>query len=151
MSHQNNVASKLYAILIGIDYYLPNVLSDGSSYKSLTGCVRDITAVEKFLKKVLSLPNEYIFKLQASNSGAKEIPEPSDQWPTYENMVRAFRTVTEIAQKGDLVYIHYSGHGGRTRPTKLPELKGENGYDEALVPMDIGLPTSRYLRDVEMD
>ena len=47
-------------------------------------------------------------------------------------MVAAFCKITELAQKGDQVYIHYSGHGGRTQPTLLPELKGENGFDEAL-------------------
>jgi len=150
MQAQTHGVSRLYALLIGIDCYLPNTLPDGSSYASLGGCVRDITEVEKFLKRTLQLPDRQIFKLRASNTGTTEPPEPREQWPTYENMVAAFRKVTEVAQKGDQVYIHYSGHGGRTQPTLLPELKGENGFDEALVPTDIGTSTARYLRDVEM-
>ena len=68
--------------------------------------------------------------------------------PTYENIVRAFQDITETAQEKDLVYIHYSGHGGRVK-TIFPDLKGEGQYDEGLVPMDVG-DDGRYLRDVEM-
>jgi hypothetical protein len=142
--------SRIFALLIGIDRYLLNALPDGTSYASLGGCVRDITEVEAFLKRKLQLPDQQIIKLTASNGGTTEPREPREQWPTYENMVAAFHQVTQIAQAGDQVYIHYSGHGGRTQPTLLPERKGEHGFDEALVPTDIGNSTARYLRDVEM-
>lgn len=54
-----------------------------------------------------------------------------------------------IWKSRDLVYIHYSGHGGRT-PTLIPDLKGEKGTDESIVPTDIGLPEGQYLRDIEL-
>lgn len=77
-----------YALLIGIDCYLPNELPDGASYKSLKGCVRDITLVEAFLKRQFNLPSERIYKLTASNvDSASEPSEPPEQWPTYENKV----------------------------------------------------------------
>ncbi len=142
--------SRIYALLIGIDCYLPNALPDGSSYASLGGCVRDITEVEAFLNGKLRLQDQQIIKLTASNGGTTEPHEPREQWPAYENMVAAFHKVAQLAQAGDQVYIHYSGHGGRTQPTLLPEQKGVNGFDEALVPTDIGNSTTRYLRDVEM-
>jgi len=129
---------------------LPNALPDGSSYASLGGCVRDITEVEAFLNGKLRLQDQQIIKLTASNGGTTEPHEPREQWPAYENMVAAFHKVAQLAQAGDQVYIHYSGHGGRTQPTLLPEQKGVNGFDEALVPTDIGNSTTRYLRDVEM-
>lgn len=149
MVNPTNQTSKLYALLIGIDCYLPNRLSDGSSYKNLGGCVRDIRHVEDFLKLKLKMPPEQIFKLTASNIGKLEPAEPPVQLPTYENMVKMFNHLTEIALAGDQVYIHYSGHGGRTK-TNYPQLKGENGIDEALVPTDIGNFTARYLRDIEL-
>ena len=90
--------NKLYALLIGIDYYLPNRLSDGSSYSNLGGCVRDINHVEDFLKAKLKMSPEQIFKLTASNSGKPEPAEPIEQWPTYKNMVAMFKRLTEIAQ-----------------------------------------------------
>lgn len=144
-----NQISKLYALLIGIDCYLPNQLPDGASYKNLSGCVRDIKHVESFLKIKLEMLPKQVFKLTASDIGKPQPAESSEQWPTYENMVTMFDRVIEVAKPGDQVYIHYSGHGGRAKTT-YPQLKGENGIDEVLVPLDIGNPTSRYLRDLEL-
>ncbi|NET16929.1 MAG: caspase family protein [Okeania sp. SIO1H6] len=141
--------SKFYALLIGIDYYLPNQLPSGQYYPSLAGCVWDITLVEEFLQTKLKTPPECIFKLKSSNGITGKPSEPLELWPTYENMVAAFQKLADVANKGDQVYIHYSGHGGRT-PTKFPELKGVKGKDESLVPMNIGDPEARYLRDIEL-
>ncbi|MGQ4646074.1 caspase family protein [Lyngbya aestuarii] len=139
-----------YALLIGIDCYLPNQLPDGASYRSLNGCVRDITDVEAFLKRQFNLPSERIYKLTASNvDGSSEPSESPEQWPTYENIVGKFKELTERAQPQDQVYIHYSGHGGRAVTNSL-ELKGTKGIDEALVPTNIGNPKARYLRDFEL-
>ncbi len=149
MDNSSNQISKLYALLIGIDCYLPNQLPDGGSYKNLGGCIRDIRHVEDFLKLKLKMPPEQIFKLTASDIGKPEPAEPPEKRPTYENMVAMFNHLTEVAEPGDQVYIHYSGHGGRTK-TNYPQLKGENGIDEALVPTDIGNSTARYLRDIEI-
>ncbi len=147
MTEQTTQIPNLYALLIGIDYYLPGQLPDGSFYQSLGGCVRDIKRVEDYLKKTQN-PKQ-IFKLTSSNTGGMEPPEPQDQLPTYENIVAKFQAITEIAQKDDQVYIHYSGHGGRAK-TIYPELKGVGQPDEALVPMDIVKTNERYLRDVEI-
>ncbi|HTQ79785.1 MAG TPA: caspase family protein, partial [Thermoanaerobaculia bacterium] len=153
--------SDLHALLIGIDAYLPNRLPNGGTYPPLGGCVRDIRRVETYLQTRLGLPAERITKLTAT---APETPppvtrddapppmqptEPKERWPTYENIVAAFRQVTEEAQPGDRVYIHYSGHGGRAT-TVYPEVKGAEGLDEALVPVDIGEPETRYVRDIEL-
>ena len=139
----------LYCLLIGIDCYLPNELPGGLSYPNLGGCVRDVSKVEEFLRDRLGVPDDRIFKLTATDAGGVEPPEPREQWPTYANMVRAFRRLGEVARPGDQVYIHYSGHGGRTK-TIVPNLKGANGKDESLVPTDIGEDEGRYLRDVEI-
>ncbi|HEY1403595.1 MAG TPA: caspase family protein, partial [Pyrinomonadaceae bacterium] len=149
MPDPKETPSMLYALLIGIDCYLPNKLPDNSSYPNLGGCVRDIEGVESFLRTRLGLPDERIFILRASDQGQDEPPEPRESWPTYKNMVAAFNRITEAATAGDQVYIHYSGHGGRT-PTAYPEVKGARGLDESLVPADIGSPGTRYLRDLEL-
>lgn len=149
MASPTNQTSKLYALLIGIDCYLSNRLPEGSSYKNLGGCVRDIKHVEDFLKLKLKMPPKHIFKLTASDIGKPEPAESPKEWPTYENMVKMFNHLTQITEPGDQVYIHYSGHGGRTK-TNYPHLKGKNGIDEALVPTNIGDSTARYLRDIEL-
>ncbi len=143
MTEPTTQIPNLYALLIGIDYYIPGQLPNGGSYASLKGCVRDVNRVEDYLKKTQK-PKQ-IFKLTSSNTSA----ETEDQLPTYKNIVAKFHAITEIAQKDDQVYIHYSGHGGRAK-TIYPELKGAGQLDEALVPMDIVKTNERYLRDVEI-
>jgi hypothetical protein len=64
----DSTRSNFHALLIGIDCYLPNKLSDGSYFKSLKGCVRDINHVEAFLKNRLQVPETQIVKLTASNN-----------------------------------------------------------------------------------
>ncbi|HMN30842.1 MAG TPA: caspase family protein, partial [Caldilineaceae bacterium] len=140
--------SNLYALLIGVDFYFPNQLPGGGSYRHLGGCVRDVTHVEAHLRDRLGLSADHIFKLSATNAGGAQPAEPPQQWPTYANMVDAFKQLTALAQPGDRVYIHYAGHGGRT-VTAYPDLKSD-GLDEGLVPTDIGDAHARYLRDVEM-
>jgi hypothetical protein len=147
MTENTSGKRSLFALLIGIDHYLPHRLPDGGYYRSLSGCVPDIERVEAFLKTRIGLPDDHVFKLSATNAGAPEPPEPKAQWPTYANVVAAFRQVAQKAQPGDQVYVHYSGHGGRQR-TAFPALKGESAYDEGLVPMDIG--DAQYLLDVEL-
>src|ERR1700754_4145905 len=90
--------NKLYALLIGVDCYLPNRLPDGGTYPNLGGCVRDINHIESFLKERLGLPDEQVVKLTATkNAGEDRPPEPKEFWPTYENIVGAFRKVTAMA------------------------------------------------------
>lgn len=146
----DNLSSTLHGLLIGIDYYQPNRL-----YSSLKGAVRDICLVETFLKQALQVPAERILKLISplqEDTTLLAVRSGQAAPPTYANIVNAFATITDRAQPGDLVYIHYSGHGRRPL-TIYPNLKRGSGeqYDEGLVPMDIGdSPEGRYLRDVEM-
>lgn len=140
MTEQTNSTSKFYALLIGVDFYY--------SYTSLKGCVRDINHVEAYLLN--TRPETQIFKLTASNvAGSTEPKEPPEQRPTYKNMVAKFKELTEIAQAGDFVYVHYSGHGGRIK-TKYPKVKGIDGWDESLVPTDFGMKEEQCLRDIEL-
>src|SRR6516164_5874641 len=113
--------SALYALVIGCDCYLPNRLPDGS-YLSFQGCVRDAERVEQFLRDRARLTDDRLVKLTSTDNGKGEPQEAKEKWPTYENIIAGFRTITDRARKGDHVYIHYSGHGGRC-PTIVPQLK----------------------------
>jgi Caspase domain len=139
--------SNLYALLIGIDYYEPNPY-----YNSLQGAVRDIDKVASYLETSLQVPPERLTRLTAplpDTNALKDVRSArQEQPPTYQNIVTAFNQITKTAQPQDLVYIHYSGHGGRVK-TIFADLKGEGQFDEGLVPMDVG-NESYYLRDVEM-
>lgn len=139
----------LYALLIAIDAYKPNRLPNGSSYRNLGGCVRDIAHVEAFLHTMRHVPADRILKLTASVN-PEDITQPLEQpedLPTRHNIINKFRQLGAMAPAGAQVYIHYSGHGGRAK-TIFPEIKGESAIDEGLVPTDIG--TSQYIRDLEL-
>ncbi len=143
--------ANLYALLIGINYYLPNLLPNGLYYKSLRGCVQDINKVDEFLQHNLGVPEERIIKLTSSNSDGSAPPDPPERWPTYKNIVEGFGKLVSISEPGDQIFIHYSGHGGRAATTpEFQELKGIHGIDEVLVPMDLGNSEGNYLRDTEL-
>jgi Caspase domain len=146
-----NQMSNIYALLIGVDCYMPNQLPDGSYYKNLGGCVRDINHVEAFLKDFQKVPEDQILKLTASPSAEdeKKPVEPPDRLPTRGNMIAAFRKLGEMTPAGSQVYIHYSGHGGRAK-TVFPGIKEQDGIDEGLVPTDIGTTEGQYLRDLDL-
>lgn len=141
-------STSFYALLIGIDRYEPNPY-----YNDLQGCVQDINLVARYISNTLNIQPEHIWKLtsplEESNSLSAFRSTQSEVKPTYTNIVQAFKEVTEQAQSGEQVYIHYSGHGGRAI-TIYPELEGEQRQDEGIVPMDIGSAEGRYLRDVEI-
>ena len=138
----------IHALVIGCDLYLPNSLDEGS-YPSLGGCVSDGRRIAELLKKRARLNDQHLILLTSTDNGAGKPKEPVEQLPTYENIVGGFRTLLKNAAPGDHVYIHYSGHGGRC-PTIVPKIKGANGLDETLVPVDIGNSSARYVRDVEI-
>jgi hypothetical protein len=53
--------------------------------------------------------------------------------PTKRNIEDAFHRICQYSQPGDVVFVHYSGHGGRVRDLSGDE---EDGYDETLIPVD---------------
>jgi hypothetical protein len=141
----------LYALLIGIDCYMPNRLPDGSYYKNLGGCVRDIDRVEAFLKDVRQVPATQILKLTATPSPEddRKPVEAPEHLPTRNNIIDSFRALGEMASPGSQVYIHCSSHGGRVK-TIFEAIKGVGEIDEGLVPTDIGTSEGQYIRDLEL-
>jgi hypothetical protein len=138
----------IHALLIGIDDYGDGIGRDGALYRPLHGCVRDILDVERFLLDA-GVTAERITRLIAPLPGGPGNDLPRSAKPTYENIVCAWQHVISTAKPGDVVYIHYSGHGGRSA-TLFPAFKS-NGLDESIAPCDINQPlTGRYLRDVEI-
>lgn len=62
--------------------------------------------------------------------------------PTYANIMAAYKKVVSESQEGDVVFCHYSGHGGKLRDDDGDE---KDGYDETLVPVDYA--TANQIRD----
>lgn len=139
------------ALLIGADFYFPNQLPGGGTFRSLGGCAHDVHRVEAMLNTRIVAPAPVLKKLVASNpkDGSGAPPEPPGERPTYANIQAALDELLASAEAGDQVLIYYSGHGGRV-PTGFEDLKGPNGFDETLVPIDIGDATTRYVRDIDL-
>lgn len=143
-------AAAIHALLIGIDAYPRGPGPGGAIYRSLRGCVRDIVEVEKFLRHEVGVPRERITRLLAATddsdlrSAAAGTPRP-----TYAAIVERWLAIIDAAQPGDILYVHYAGHGGRAQ-TVFPAIK-PGGFDESLAPCDINdRATGKYLRDVEI-
>ena len=65
--------------------------------------------------------------------------------PTKANIAAAYRNLVKTAKDGDVVYLHYSGHG-----VKLADDDGDeaDGFDECLVPLDF--QTKGIIRDDDL-
>ena len=131
-----------WAILIAIDFYV-------DSDQRLEGCVNDISDIDLWLKQNFDPIN--ITKFTAANTGDpnQKLPlEPATAWPTYENITQRLREVTETANPGDFIHVHYSGHGA-LRPTTNAAYKEKDGSDAALVLFDVDNEVC-YLRGIEL-
>jgi hypothetical protein len=101
------------ALVIGINY-------TGLSCE-LNGCIHDASNAENVLRDGFKF--RHILKL-CDNTPAK---------PTKANILAALRWLVKDAKEGDTLYLHYSGHGNRTKDHTGDE---ENGLDETIVPLD---------------
>ncbi|KAF4630753.1 hypothetical protein G7Y89_g7385 [Cudoniella acicularis] len=73
--------------------------------------------------------------------------EDPAHWPTYDNVTSTFKKITFLANPGDFVYIHYSGHGIRKEPCY--EFSNNSTGDLALVLLD-GKENVRYFWGPEL-
>ena len=86
------------ALLIGINYV--------GQKGQLSGCHNDVHNIKK-----------YLIKAQGFNEGDMLIlmDDGKHHAPTRRNIEEAFRRIVEFSQAGDVVFVHYSGHGSRVR------------------------------------
>ena len=100
--------TKNWAILIGINCYIND--------RPLKGCVRDVEAIEKYLRTGTRANNIDIVTLTIGESPDIDPRSPQKepgQLPTYGNVTDSLARVLKLSRPGDLVYIHFSGHGTR--------------------------------------
>ncbi|OJJ60520.1 hypothetical protein ASPSYDRAFT_737834 [Aspergillus sydowii CBS 593.65] len=118
------------ALLIGINYFgQPN---------QLQGCINDVTNVSSFLHERKGYRREDMVILTDDQKNPKSVP-------TKSNIIRAMQWLVHEAQPNDSLFIHFSGHGGRT-----PDLDGdeEDGFDDVIYPVDYR--TAGHIVDDEM-
>ncbi len=103
------------ALLIGIDDYKASGVTD------LRGCVNDVELMKNILIGKFDVPAENVEVLK-------------DTEATHQKIVDTIRShLIDKAQPGDIVILHYSGHGSQMRDASGDEI---DEYDETLVPHD---------------
>lgn len=104
------------ALLIGINYT--------GMTGELSGCHNDVGNIKKYLIDVCGFnENEMLILMD----------DGVHHQPTRRNIIGGFQKLSEYAKAGDVVFVHYSGHGGFVRDTSGDE---DDGYDETLIPLD---------------
>ena len=98
------------AVLIGINY-------EGQQGE-LSGCHNDAMNIKRYLMKNQGFEEKDMIVLM--DDGRHHLP-------TKKNILEAFDRLIDYSQPGDVVFVHYSGHGGRVRDTSGDEA---DGYDE---------------------
>jgi hypothetical protein len=112
-------APRKFALLIGVSDYKRGIDEDEEWWNLNTK-----TDVEA-LKQVL------IRKFNFKPSEIKTLTTKSET--TRQSILNAFRDLTAKVRSGDIVYLHYSGHGAQILDDNGDEL---DGLDESLVPSD---------------
>lgn len=101
------------ALIIGIGTY-----PEESGWSTISGD-KDIAIVEK--------------TLLANGFKQDDIAVLANSLATHDAIVHSFETLVQSSQKGDIVYIHFSGHGQLITDTNGDE---PNGFDESWIPYD---------------
>lgn len=108
-------AATLRALLIGIDEYKAPDVPD------LRGCENDVELMRATLLDKFNVLPENVKMLK-------------NEQATRQGIIGAFQThLIEKTQPGDIVILHYSGHGSQMVDSSKDEI---DGYDESLVPHD---------------
>jgi len=105
-----------WALLIGINHYL-----HADKVSPLEGSLNDVEAMRQVLVGKFEFPPENILVLKDSQA-------------THAAIINAIQThLIAKAQPGDIVVVHYSGHG-----SQMKDVTGKmiSGLDETLVPFD---------------
>eukprot|EP00051_Salpingoeca_urceolata_P019870 m.294050 g.294050 ORF g.294050 m.294050 type:complete len:564 (-) comp19500_c0_seq1:48-1739(-) len=124
---------KKKAVLIGCNYPGTNA--------ALRGCVNDVFSMKELLIDVKGF--------QAANIKVLIDTDKSYEQPTGWNIKRALKQLVGGASKGDVIFVHFSGHGTQV-PAEGPDHEKDR-KDEAIVPTDMNLIIDDDLRRIFED
>ncbi|KAM7251380.1 hypothetical protein ACFE04_023263 [Oxalis oulophora] len=117
------------AVLIGCNYK--------GTKAELKGCINDVKRMHKSLTNLYGFSERNISVLIDTDKSYKQ--------PTGKNIRDSLSQLVRSARPGDVLFVHYSGHG-----TRIPAETGEyddTGFDECIVPTDMNLITDEDFRD----
>ncbi|KAI1080151.1 caspase domain-containing protein [Whalleya microplaca] len=132
---------KTILILIGIDSHrdgkiLLNPEGAPISIPPLRGAVNDVEEIDRHIQNHHYRGKLHVVKLTTSG-------EPA-MLPTRANILNQFSTVTKNINHGDIIHVHYSGHGMRVK-SEHPFPTGEYGIDLSVVTYD------KFIRSQELN
>ncbi|KAK7196879.1 metacaspase [Novymonas esmeraldas] len=109
---------RVRALFIGINYR--------GTQSELRGCVNDVRSILGTLQQI-SFPISECCIL---------VDDPSfpgfTGMPTRDNMIKHMLWLTSDLRPGDVLFFHFSGHGGQTKAT----YDSQEEYDQCLIPLD---------------
>ncbi|EOA35245.1 hypothetical protein CARUB_v10020403mg [Capsella rubella] len=118
------------ALLIGINY--------PGTTEELQGCVNDVRRMHKCLLERFGFAEEDITVLIDTDESYTQ--------PTGKNIRQALSELIRPAKSGDVLFVHYSGHGTRVPPETGEE--DDTGFDECIVPSDLNPIPDDDFRDL---
>jgi len=104
------------AMLVGINYV--------GQKGELKACHNDVENIKDYLIKAQGFREAEMLILKDDGH------HPN---PTKQNIMDGFVRLTQYSQPGDVVFVSFSGHGGRVVDTSGDE---DDGFDESLIPLD---------------
>ena len=119
--------NKRLAVLVGCNY--PH-----TEFK-LHGCVNDVVAMRDVLLTKFHFDPDHVELLT-------DVPVPGSLiLPTGANIKAALNRMVDMAEAGDVLFFHFSGHG-----TTISSLEPGQPFrqDEAIVPCDLNVITCRF-------
>ncbi|KAF5759495.1 putative Caspase-like domain superfamily [Helianthus annuus] len=124
-----NTGSKRLAVLVGFNY--------ANTPNELHGCINDVLAMRQVLIDR--------FGFEPSNIQLLTDAPGSLIMPTGAKIKEVLHHMVDVAEPGDILYFHYSGHG-----TRIPSNKHVHPFhqDEAIVPCDYNLITDVDFRNL---
>jgi hypothetical protein len=120
----NTFSQTKRALLIGIDVYNPvdeQIASSRGGWSNLDGCVNDAKAINDIITSRFGFDNKNIKTL--FNQEAKR-----------DAIIKELENLINNAQKGDVVFIYYAGHGSQVYNSLSSEIDKQ---DESIVPANM--------------
>ncbi|KAK7323877.1 hypothetical protein VNO77_27376 [Canavalia gladiata] len=106
------------ALLIGVNYRT-------GTLRELWGCHNDVKITKQYLMKHFQFQEENIIEIVDS--------ETCQIQPTGENIRLALWTLVQSAKPGDMLFVHFSGHGDRELSKAVDD---DTGYNEFIYAVD---------------
>ena len=134
-----SLAQKKHALIMGINNYKPaNAVISSSkaarNWRNLDGCVNDASAIKDMVMA------KYAF-------AASDITTLFNEEASRQAIITQLKKLVQTAQKGDVVFIYYAGHGSQVKNSLSAELDKK---DETIVPADAWKEGVDDIRDKEL-